>query len=195
MSGGQSSQYVADGECHRSCRHLEQVAAQVGGEVGKVLAAAIMLGEGDERQLLRSDRPGAAEQVERDAARRSGAIGEWSDCQCDPVGPDVAGEGLICLVEPVMAIDVPIPVAAEQVQLAIEGGRNRVSGMNVQGVGAANREQIEKVFYRAFTQLMPASATYSTARAVTIQSARDLYGSGNAVETAVIQAWNAVGVN
>ena len=29
--------------------------------------------------------------------------------------------------------------------LAIEGGRNRVSGSTVQGVGAANREQIEKV--------------------------------------------------
>jgi bacillolysin len=79
--------------------------------------------------------------------------------------------------------------------LAIEGGRNRVSGITVQGVGAANREQIEKVFYRAFTQLMPASATFSTARAVTIQSARDLYGPGSPVEGAVTQAWTAVGVN
>ena len=29
--------------------------------------------------------------------------------------------------------------------LAVEGGRNRVSGLTVQGVGAANREQIERV--------------------------------------------------
>jgi len=79
--------------------------------------------------------------------------------------------------------------------LAIEGGRNRVSGLNVQGVGGANREQIEKVFYRAFVLLMPASANFATARAVTIQSARDLYGAGSPAVAAVTQAWTAVGVN
>src|SRR5262249_40851403 len=42
--------------------------------------------------------------------------------------------------------------------LAIEGGRNRTSGLSVQGVGATNREQIEKTFYRAFTtKLVPSS--------------------------------------
>lgn len=79
--------------------------------------------------------------------------------------------------------------------LAIEGGTNRTSGVAVQGVGAANREQVEKVFYRGFTQLMPANATYAVARAVTIQAARDLYGAGSAAERAVTQAWTAVGVN
>jgi thermolysin len=79
--------------------------------------------------------------------------------------------------------------------LAIEGGANRTSGLAVTGVGGANREQIEKVFYRAFTQMLPANANFSTARAATIQSARDLYGAGGAVERAVIQAWTAVGVN
>jgi len=79
--------------------------------------------------------------------------------------------------------------------LAIEGGTNRTSGLGVSGVGAANREQIEKVFYRAFTQMLPANATFSTARAATIQAARDLYGAGGAVERAVVQAWTAVGVN
>jgi len=54
---------------------------------------------------------------------------------------------------------------------------------------------MEKVFYRAFTQLMPSNATYSVARAVTIQAARDLYGAGSAPERAVTQAWTAVGVN
>ena len=49
--------------------------------------------------------------------------------------------------------------------LAIEGGTNRTSGLGVQGVGAGNREQIEKVFYRAFTQLMPANARSLLARA------------------------------
>jgi Zn-dependent metalloprotease len=79
--------------------------------------------------------------------------------------------------------------------LAIEGGTNRTSGVSVQGVGQANREQIEKVMYRAFTQLMPANANYSVARSVTIQSARDLYGAGSAAERAITQAWTAVGVN
>jgi len=79
--------------------------------------------------------------------------------------------------------------------LSIEGGRNRVSGITVQGVGGANREQIEKSFYRAFTFLLPASANFSTARAASIQAARDLYGANSAAATAITQAWTAVGVN
>jgi thermolysin len=79
--------------------------------------------------------------------------------------------------------------------LAIEGGTNRTSGLSVQGVGATNREQIEKVFYRAFVFLLPSNATFSTARAATIQAARDLYGATSAAATAVTQAWTAVGVN
>ena len=86
-------------------------------------------------------------------------------------------------------------IANQAFYLAIEGGTNRTSGLSVQGVGGANREQIEKVFYRAFTQLLPANATFSVARAATIQAARDLYGAGGVVETAITQAWTAVGVN
>jgi Zn-dependent metalloprotease len=79
--------------------------------------------------------------------------------------------------------------------LAIEGGTNRTSGLSVQGVGPASRQQIENVFYRAFTVLMPANSTFATARAATIQAARDLYGTGSAPERAVTQAWTAAGVN
>ena len=79
--------------------------------------------------------------------------------------------------------------------LAVEGGTNRVSRLTVQGVGAANREQIERVFYRAFTQLMTANSTFAVARLATIQAARDLYGAGSAAERAVTEAWTAVGVN
>ncbi len=86
-------------------------------------------------------------------------------------------------------------IASHAFYLAIEGGTNATSGLSVQGVGAANREQIEKVFYRGFTELMPANATFSVARAVTIQAARDLYGAGGNVERAVTEAWTAVGVN
>jgi cystathionine beta-lyase family protein involved in aluminum resistance len=78
--------------------------------------------------------------------------------------------------------------------LAIEGGRHRL-GASVQGVGAANREQIERVFYRGFTSFLAPSATFSQARGATIQAARELYGStGSPAETAVTQAWTAVGV-
>lgn len=79
--------------------------------------------------------------------------------------------------------------------LAIEGGTNRTSGLGVQGVGSGNREQIEKVFYRAFTQMLPSNATFSVARAATIQAAQDLYGANSAAQRAVTQAWTAVGVN
>jgi len=86
-------------------------------------------------------------------------------------------------------------IATHAFYLAIEGGTNRTSGSSVTGVGAANREQMEKVFYRGFTQLMPSNATFAVARAVTIQAARDLYGAGSAAERAVTQAWTAVGVS
>lgn len=79
--------------------------------------------------------------------------------------------------------------------LAVAGGTNRVSGLSVAGVGIANLEQIERVFYRAFTLLMPANSTFATARAATIQAARDLYPANPAVVNAVTQAWTAVGVN
>jgi Zn-dependent metalloprotease len=86
-------------------------------------------------------------------------------------------------------------IASHAFYLAIEGGTNRTSGLRVQGVGAANREQMEKIFYRAFTQLLPANARFTTARAATLQAAQDLYGGNSAVMTAVAQAWTAVGVN
>ena len=85
-------------------------------------------------------------------------------------------------------------IANNAFYLAIEGGVHRL-GASVQGVGGANRAQIERVFYRAFTAFLAPSATFAQARAATIQAARELYGIGSAPDTAVIQAWNAVGVN
>jgi len=78
--------------------------------------------------------------------------------------------------------------------LAIEGGTNRTSGLSVAGVGAANRDQIEKAFFRALTSLMPSSSTFALTRQATIQSARDLFGAGSPAERAITQAWDAVGV-
>jgi thermolysin len=86
-------------------------------------------------------------------------------------------------------------IANHAFYLAVEGGTNRTSGLAVQGVGSANREQMENVFYRAFTQMLPSSATFALARAATIQASRDLYGGGSNAERAVTQAWSAVGVH
>lgn len=79
--------------------------------------------------------------------------------------------------------------------LAIMGGTHRVSQQVVTGVGFDNRAQIENVIFRAFTTMLPASATFSVARAATIQAARDLYGTNSAAERALTQAWSAVGVS
>jgi bacillolysin len=78
--------------------------------------------------------------------------------------------------------------------LAIEGGRNATSGLSVTGVGAANRAQIEKIFFRAMTQLMPNNANVVTAAAAVVQAAVDLYGPGAAPTQAVTQAMTAVGL-
>jgi thermolysin len=78
--------------------------------------------------------------------------------------------------------------------LAVEGGINGTSAIEVTGVGARNRDQIEKIFYRAFTLMLPARATLSIARDATLQAARDLYGAGSAAEIALRDAWTAVGV-
>ena len=38
--------------------------------------------------------------------------------------------------------------------LAVAGGTNRVSGLRVQGVGLANRERMERIFYRGFVYFL-----------------------------------------
>lgn len=99
------------------------------------------------------------------------------------VGPDDNG-----------GVHINASIVTHVFYLAIEGGTNRASGLSVQGVGSQNREQMERVFYRAFTQLMPSNADFAMARAITIRAAQDLYGAGSAPERAVTQAWAAVGV-
>jgi len=79
--------------------------------------------------------------------------------------------------------------------LAIEGGTNRTSGLAVQGVGPANRAQIERVFYRGFTTFLTPSSNFAQARQATLRAASELYGESSATFRAVSQAWTAVGVN
>jgi Zn-dependent metalloprotease len=84
--------------------------------------------------------------------------------------------------------------ASHAFYLAIEGGTNRTSGETVDGVGAANRDQIERAFVRAFVYMLPSAPTFATARDATVQSVRDLFGPASAAARAVEQAWAAVGV-
>lgn len=85
-------------------------------------------------------------------------------------------------------------IANNAFYLAIEGGTHRL-GARVTGVGAANREQIERVFYRGFTAFLVPTSNFAAARIATIQAARELYPTNPAVEAAITQAWTAVGVN
>jgi len=79
--------------------------------------------------------------------------------------------------------------------LAVAGGRNRVSNITVPGIGFGNIEKMERIFYRAFTQLMASNSRFSDARRATLQAAADLYGSGSNERAQVELAWTAVGVN
>ena len=58
--------------------------------------------------------------------------------------------------------------------LAIEGGQHRTTRRTVQGVGGANRHDVERAFFRAMTHLMPARTTFPMTAAVIRQSAVDL---------------------
>ena len=78
--------------------------------------------------------------------------------------------------------------------LAIEGGQNRATGRTVQGVGGANRHDVERAFFRAMTHLMPARTTFPLTAAVIRQSAVDLFGTDSATHRAVDQALYAVGL-
>ena len=77
--------------------------------------------------------------------------------------------------------------------LAIEGGTHRSSGLTVEGVGGSNRADIERIFFRGMTELMPASPSLPLAAAVIRQSAADL-AAGSVAQRAVEQALRAVGL-
>jgi bacillolysin len=78
--------------------------------------------------------------------------------------------------------------------LAVNGGRNRISGLTVQGVGVDNIERMERIFYRAFVYFLTPNARFSDARAATLAAATELYGAGSNEFQQLQQAWTAVGV-
>ena len=78
--------------------------------------------------------------------------------------------------------------------LAIEGGRNATTGRSVTGVGRQAAREVEQVYFRAITELMPAHPDFSTAGAVIRQAAVDLFGTGSTTHRAIDQALRAVGL-
>jgi Zn-dependent metalloprotease len=78
--------------------------------------------------------------------------------------------------------------------LAIEGGRNRTSGRTVEGVGAANREQVERVFFVAVRDLLPRGATFAQTATALREAARITFGATANVTRAVNDALLAVGL-
>jgi thermolysin len=86
-------------------------------------------------------------------------------------------------------------IATNAFYLAVAGGRNRVSGQTVTGVGINNLERMERIFYRGWVFLMGPNSRFADARTATLQAATDLYGAGSNERSQVAAAWSAVGVN
>jgi bacillolysin len=78
--------------------------------------------------------------------------------------------------------------------LAIEGGQNRSSGRTVQGVGTANRGQIEQVFFRAVRDMLPSVVSFAQIGPILRQASVDVHGASSAATTAIDQALTAVGL-
>jgi Zn-dependent metalloprotease len=85
-------------------------------------------------------------------------------------------------------------IAGHAFYLLVEGGRHRLSGIRVAGLGTARRERAERIFFRGFTSYLTPWATFRDARTATLQAARDLYGEASDEYTQTATAWRAVGV-
>ena len=85
-------------------------------------------------------------------------------------------------------------IANHAFYLMVQGGTNRTSGVTVRGVGTAQMDRVEKIFYRAFAFYLVPSSNFHDAREATLRAAGELYGAGGVEETTVRQGWDAVGV-
>lgn len=92
------------------------------------------------------------------------------------------------------AVHLNAPIMSHAFYLAIEGGRNATSGITVTGVGAANRAQIERAFFRGITLLLPNAPSMQLAASTIIQASSDLHGANSAATAAIRQAFQAVGL-
>jgi thermolysin len=92
-------------------------------------------------------------------------------------------------------VHVNSTIVSHAFYLAVNGGRNRVSGMSVPGIGVANIERMERIFYRAFVFMLGPLSQFSDARAATLQAAAELYGENSPERVQLAAAWTAVGVH
>jgi len=112
----------------------------------------------------------------------------YADTGCDPDNYSIRYRGQV----DGGGVHVNSGIANQAFYLLVEGGVNRTSGIAVSGLGAARREDAEKIFYRGFTLYLTPSAGFRDARAATIQAATDLFGPTEAATVAAV--WTAVGV-
>ena len=91
-------------------------------------------------------------------------------------------------------VHVNSTIVSHAFYLAVAGGTNRVSGITVTGVGVANIDRMERIFYRGFVFMLTAKSQFADARAATLQAATDLYGANSNERAQLLQAWTAVGV-
>jgi thermolysin len=91
-------------------------------------------------------------------------------------------------------VHVNSTIVSHAFYLAVAGGRNRVSGIAVTGIGVANIERMERIFYRAFAFMLTPLSQFADARTATLQAAADLYGASSNERAQLEQAWTAVGV-
>ena len=88
-----------------------------------------------------------------------------------------------------------LTIATHAFYLAVAGGRNRVSGVTVAGVGPAISSGWSGFSTAHLRELMTPNSQFSDARRATLQAASDLYGAGSNERAQVELAWTAVGVN
>ena len=91
-------------------------------------------------------------------------------------------------------VHINMTILGHAFYLAVEGGTNATSGLRVQGVGGANRAQIEQAFFRGMTVLMPNAPSMPVAARAVYQAAVDLFGATSAAAQAIAQAMAAVGL-
>ncbi|MGM7684963.1 M4 family metallopeptidase [Cytobacillus sp. Hm23] len=80
-------------------------------------------------------------------------------------------------------------IANKAAYLISEGGTH--SGTTVTGIG---KDKLGQIYYRALTQYLTESSTFSQLRSSLIQSATDLYGDNGSEVAAISAAFDAVGV-
>ena len=91
-------------------------------------------------------------------------------------------------------VHINMTILGHAFYLAVEGGTNATSGLRVQGVGGANRAQIEQAFFRGMTVLMPNAPSMPVAARAVHQAAVDLFGATSAAAQAIAKAMAAVGL-